>query len=32
MIVQVLDVNVQSYFEGHLFGNKIWTGTVEGSK
>ncbi|GJN15043.1 hypothetical protein PR202_gb01929 [Eleusine coracana subsp. coracana] len=28
--LKVLDVKVQSYFEGHLFGNKIWTGTVEG--
>ncbi|KAK3138178.1 hypothetical protein QOZ80_5AG0365530 [Eleusine coracana subsp. coracana] len=28
--LKVLDVKLQSYFEGHLFGNKIWTGTVEG--
>ncbi|XP_062180224.1 probable starch synthase 4, chloroplastic/amyloplastic isoform X2 [Phragmites australis] len=28
--LKVLDVVVQSYFEGNLFGNKIWTGTVEG--
>ena len=32
MIVQVLDVLVQSYFEGNMFNNKIWTGTVEGYK
>jgi glycogen synthase len=31
VIVQVLDVVVQSYFEGNMFANKIWTGTVEGS-
>jgi glycogen synthase len=30
--VQVLDVIVQSYFEGNMFNNKIWTGTVEGYK
>jgi hypothetical protein len=29
--MQVLDVVVQSYFEGNTFANKIWTGTVEGS-
>uniref|UniRef100_A0A0E0A200 Starch synthase, chloroplastic/amyloplastic n=1 Tax=Oryza glumipatula TaxID=40148 RepID=A0A0E0A200_9ORYZ len=28
--LKVLDVVVQSYFEGNLFKNKIWTGTVEG--
>uniref|UniRef100_A0A0D9WJ00 Starch synthase, chloroplastic/amyloplastic n=1 Tax=Leersia perrieri TaxID=77586 RepID=A0A0D9WJ00_9ORYZ len=28
--LKVLDVLVQSYFEGKLFNNKIWTGTVEG--
>ncbi|KAL6851648.1 hypothetical protein ACP4OV_020212 [Aristida adscensionis] len=28
--LKVLDVVVQSYFEGNIFGNKIWTGTVEG--
>ncbi|KAL6851640.1 hypothetical protein ACP4OV_020204 [Aristida adscensionis] len=28
--LKVLDVVVQSYFEGNMFGNKIWTGTVEG--
>ncbi|KAL6610545.1 hypothetical protein ACP70R_040514 [Stipagrostis hirtigluma subsp. patula] len=28
--LKVLDVVVQSYFEGNQFGNKIWTGTVEG--
>jgi TRAP-type mannitol/chloroaromatic compound transport system permease small subunit len=32
VIVQVLDVIVQSYFEGNMFNNKIWTGTVEGYK
>lgn len=25
-----LDVEVESYFDGHLFKNKIWVGTVEG--
>ncbi|KAK8457355.1 hypothetical protein SEVIR_3G171300v4 [Setaria viridis] len=29
--LKVLDVVVQSYFEGNTFANKIWTGTVEGS-
>ncbi|KAG8086189.1 hypothetical protein GUJ93_ZPchr0010g8856 [Zizania palustris] len=28
--LKVLDVLVQSYFEGKMFNNKIWTGTVEG--
>ncbi|CAN6336988.1 unnamed protein product [Urochloa humidicola] len=28
--LKVLDVVVQSYFEGNTFANKIWTGTVEG--
>uniref|UniRef100_A0ACD5U0C4 Uncharacterized protein n=1 Tax=Avena sativa TaxID=4498 RepID=A0ACD5U0C4_AVESA len=28
--LKVLDVLVQSYFEGNMFNNKIWTGTVEG--
>jgi hypothetical protein len=28
--LQVLDVVVKSYFEGNMFANKIWTGTVEG--
>ncbi|XP_037473093.1 probable starch synthase 4, chloroplastic/amyloplastic isoform X1 [Triticum dicoccoides] len=28
--LRVLDVLVQSYFEGNMFNNKIWTGTVEG--
>jgi starch synthase len=28
--LKVLDVVVQSYFEGNMFANKIWTGTVEG--
>ncbi|VAH21695.1 unnamed protein product [Triticum turgidum subsp. durum] len=27
--LRVLDVLVQSYFEGNMFNNKIWTGTVE---
>lgn len=30
--LQVLDVVVQSYFDGQQFNNKIWVGTVEGSK
>ncbi|KAK1299258.1 hypothetical protein QJS10_CPB14g00527 [Acorus calamus] len=28
--LRVLDVVVQSYFDGRLFKNKIWVGTVEG--
>lgn len=28
--VQVLDLVVESYFDGRLFKNKIWVGTVEG--
>ncbi|KAL5655478.1 hypothetical protein ACJX0J_034797, partial [Zea mays] len=28
--LKVLDVVVKSYFEGNMFANKIWTGTVEG--
>uniref|UniRef100_A0ACD5T855 Uncharacterized protein n=1 Tax=Avena sativa TaxID=4498 RepID=A0ACD5T855_AVESA len=28
--LKVLDVLVQSFFEGKMFNNKIWTGTVEG--
>ncbi|OEL27726.1 putative starch synthase 4, chloroplastic/amyloplastic [Dichanthelium oligosanthes] len=28
--LKVLDVVIQSYFEGNMFANKIWTGTVEG--
>ncbi|KAJ3695063.1 hypothetical protein LUZ60_000440 [Juncus effusus] len=28
--LKVLDVAVQSYFDGHMFRNKIWIGTVEG--
>ncbi|KAG1346873.1 Starch synthase, chloroplastic/amyloplastic [Cocos nucifera] len=28
--LKVLDVVVQSYFDGQLFKNKIWVGTVEG--
>ncbi|CAM0954378.1 unnamed protein product [Alopecurus aequalis] len=28
--LKVLDVLLQSYFEGNMFNNKIWTGTVEG--
>jgi hypothetical protein len=29
-LTQVLDETVESYFEGHLFRNKIWVGVVEG--
>lgn len=29
--IQVLDFEVESYFDGQLFRNKIWIGTVEGS-
>ncbi|KAL7089308.1 hypothetical protein ACP275_13G179600 [Erythranthe tilingii] len=28
--LKLLDVPVESYFDGHLFKNKIWVGTVEG--
>lgn len=28
--MQVLDMPVESYFDGQLFKNKIWVGTVEG--
>lgn len=28
--MQALDVDIQSYFDGQLFKNKIWVGTVEG--
>ncbi|XP_052180504.1 probable starch synthase 4, chloroplastic/amyloplastic isoform X2 [Diospyros lotus] len=28
--LRALDVVVESYFDGHLFKNKIWVGTVEG--
>ncbi|XXG90522.1 hypothetical protein AAC387_Pa12g2265 [Persea americana] len=28
--LKVLDVVVQSYFDGQLFSNKVWVGTVEG--
>ncbi|KAK9696933.1 hypothetical protein RND81_08G005600 [Saponaria officinalis] len=28
--LRVLDVQVESYFDGQLFKNKIWVGTVEG--
>ncbi|KAF6134540.1 hypothetical protein GIB67_022280 [Kingdonia uniflora] len=28
--LKVLDAVVESYFDGHLFKNKIWVGTVEG--
>lgn len=28
--LKALDVLLQSYFEGSMFNNKIWTGTVEG--
>ncbi|KAL5223414.1 hypothetical protein ABZP36_028127 [Zizania latifolia] len=27
---KVLDVVIQSYFDGNLFSNNVWTGTVEG--
>lgn len=30
MFLQALDVVVESYFDGRLYKNKIWTGTVEG--
>lgn len=30
LLVQALDVMVESYFAGRLFKNKIWVGTVEG--
>jgi hypothetical protein len=29
-LIHVLDESVESYFEGHLFINKIWVGFVEG--
>lgn len=29
-LVQVLDLPVESYFDGRLYKNKIWVGTVEG--
>ncbi|XP_057545061.1 probable starch synthase 4, chloroplastic/amyloplastic isoform X1 [Amaranthus tricolor] len=28
--LRALDIEVESYFDGHLFKNKIWIGTVEG--
>lgn len=28
--LQLLDVVLESYFDGRLFKNKIWVGTVEG--
>ncbi|XP_006646271.1 probable starch synthase 4, chloroplastic/amyloplastic [Oryza brachyantha] len=28
--LKVLDVVIQSYFDGNLFSNNVWTGTVEG--
>lgn len=28
--IQVLDVVLESYFDGRLFKNKVWVGTVEG--
>ena len=28
--MQVLNMHVESYFDGRLFKNKIWVGTVEG--
>lgn len=30
ILFQVLDVALQSYFDGQLFKNQIWVGTVEG--
>lgn len=30
--MQALDIEVESYFDGHLFKNKIWIGTVEGER
>ncbi|KAL5990058.1 putative starch synthase 4, chloroplastic/amyloplastic [Asimina triloba] len=30
--LKALDVVVQSYFDGQLFPNKIWAGTIEGAK
>lgn len=32
MLLQVLDVVVESYFDGRLYKNNIWTGTVEGQE
>lgn len=32
MLLQVLDVVVESYFDGRLYNNNIWTGTVEGQE
>lgn len=30
IVLQLLDVVLESYFDGRLFKNKIWVGTVEG--
>lgn len=30
LFLQALDVVIESYFDGQLFKNKIWVGTVEG--
>lgn len=30
IVLQLLDVILESYFDGRLFKNKIWVGTVEG--
>lgn len=32
LMLQALDVVVQSYFDGRTFKNKIWIGTIEGLK
>ncbi|RRT65861.1 hypothetical protein B296_00040725, partial [Ensete ventricosum] len=32
LMLQALDVVVESYFDGLLFRNKIWVGTIEGLK
>lgn len=32
LLMQALDIEVESYFDGHLFKNKIWIGTVEGER
>lgn len=28
--MQALDMPIESYFDGRMFKNKIWVGTVEG--
>lgn len=30
LFMQALDVVIESYFDGQLFKNKIWVGTIEG--